>query len=200
MVKPTEITSVLRCKVALCGDAAVGKTALATAYTTRGQDYPKSYKMTSGVEVMVATVQVPETTTQVELYLYDTSGNDLFQEFVPQLWGGVYYAIIVFDKSNPESFDHCKRWLELLKTSRPDKERALKVILVGTKCDLPPQRHLVSTQQAAEWAATNGMEYFETSAEPPGRDYDAPFVALAKQFQKFYEETCRNYLDSVRNY
>lgn len=200
MVKATEITATLRCKVALCGDAAVGKTALATVYTTKCQQFPKAYKMTSGVEVVVASVQVPDTTVQVELYLYDTAGNDLFLEFVPQLWGGAYYAIICYDKTNPESFEHCKKWLELLKNSRPDKERALKVVLVGTKCDAPPQRHLVSTQAAAEWAAANGMEYFETSSEPPGKDYELPFVAIAKQFHKYYEETVRNYQDACRNY
>lgn len=38
---------------------------------------------TAGVEVVPANVQIPDTKTTVELYLYDTGGNDLFQD----TWG-----------------------------------------------------------------------------------------------------------------
>ena len=73
---------------------------------------------TTGVEVVVAQVPIPETTLIAELYLLDTSGSDLYKEALPQYWSGVYFAILVFDITNPESFDSCKQWNDELKKNR----------------------------------------------------------------------------------
>ncbi|MEW5316620.1 MAG: hypothetical protein WDW38_007981 [Sanguina aurantia] len=118
MVKPTEVTVVLRCKVAVCGDAAVGKSALISMFTSKGQKFPKAYSMTSGVEVIVAPVPVPDTTAMVELFLFDTAGNDLYKDSVSQYWNGVYYAILVYDVTDADSFEACKSWYEELKRAR----------------------------------------------------------------------------------
>lgn len=48
-----------------------------------------------------------------------------------QYWNGVYYAMLVFDMTNAESFDSCKLWLEELKKARPDPQHPLKCILVS---------------------------------------------------------------------
>ncbi len=73
---------------------------------------------TSGVEVVVAPVTIPDTTVSVELFLLDTAGSDLYKEQISQYWNGVYYAILVFDVSSMESFESCKAWFELLKSAR----------------------------------------------------------------------------------
>ncbi len=36
----------------------------------------------------------------------------------PQYWNGVYFALLVFDVTNPESFDSVKQWNEELKKAR----------------------------------------------------------------------------------
>lgn len=68
--------------------------------------------------MVVAAVQVPDTTTQVELFLVDTAGSDLYRDQVPSYWNGVYFAILVFDISSQESFAACRSWYDLLKQSR----------------------------------------------------------------------------------
>lgn len=73
---------------------------------------------TTGAEVVVSQVQVPDTTTAVELYLIDTAGSELYQDQVPSYWNGAYFAILVFDISNQESFAACRSWYDLLKQSR----------------------------------------------------------------------------------
>lgn len=73
---------------------------------------------TSGVEVVVAPIIIPETTVQVELYLLDTAGHELYKDQISQYWNGVYYAILVFDVSSMENFEACKAWYELLKSAR----------------------------------------------------------------------------------
>jgi transport family protein 27 len=178
-LKATDVTGVLRCKVAVCGgcswsrmaracpcnmrvqasmpcpcpgECAVGKSALISMFTSKGRKFPKDYNLvgwegalacsflhlmcpcilaggtlnssrihllqTAGVEVVVAQVPVPDTTMIAELYLMDTSGSDLYKEALPQYWNGVYYALLVFDVTSPESYDSCKLWAEELKKAR----------------------------------------------------------------------------------
>lgn len=199
-MKATEVTGVLRCKVAVCGDATVGKSSLISMLVSKGQKFPKTYTMTTGVEVTAVQVPIPDTTMLAELFLLDTSGSDLYKESLPQYWNGVYYAILVFDITSQESFDSCKAWNEELKKSRPDKERPLKAVLVAHKTDLPTQRHTVSLDIAESWATSCGMEFCSISSLPPGTGVEAPFVAIAKALHKTYEEKVATYVDASRNW
>lgn len=70
------------------------------------------------MDVVVAPVQVPDTTVLVELYLHDTSGSDLNKDSLAACWNGIYHAILVYDVSSQESYDACKLWLEELKKAR----------------------------------------------------------------------------------
>ncbi|KAG2493975.1 hypothetical protein HYH03_007902 [Edaphochlamys debaryana] len=198
--KPIDITATLRCKVAVVGEASVGKSSLISMFTSKGAKFPKQYLMTSGVEVVVAPVIIPDTTVQVELFLLDTAGNDLYKEQISQYWNGVYYAMMVFDVSSMESFEACKAWFELLKSARPDRERPLRAVLVANKVDLPPQRHQVRIEMAQEWATNNGLDFFDVAAAPPGKDIDAPFMNLATAFYKNYEDKTAAFQASCSSY
>ena len=79
---------------------------------------PPCTEQTTGVEVVVAQVPIPDTTLIAELYLLDTSGSDLYKEALPQYWSGVYFAMLVFDITSPESFDSCRQWNDELKKNR----------------------------------------------------------------------------------
>lgn len=198
--KPTDITATLRCKVAVVGDAAVGKSSLISMFTSKGLKFPKTYLMTSGVEVVVAKATIPDTTAAVEMFLLDTAGNDLYKEQISQYWNGVYYALLVYDVTSMDSFESCKAWYELLKSARPDRERPLRAVLVGTKTDLPPQRHQVRAELASDWATNNGLDFFQVSAAPPAQNVDAPFLALAQAFQRNYEERAAAFVEACRNF
>lgn len=117
-----------------------------------------------------------------------------------QYWNGVYFAILVFDVSNPDSFENVKNWSEELKKSRVDKERPIKAVLVATKTDLPSQRQIVSLDVAESWARSNGMDFSATSALPPGSDIDTPFVTIARALHKSYEERVASHIDASRNF
>ena len=66
----------LRCKVVIVGDTAVGKSALTQMFHSGGQRFPKNYFMTIGVDFCVKVVNIPDTDTAVELYLFDTAGQE----------------------------------------------------------------------------------------------------------------------------
>ena len=66
----------------------------------------------------MAQVPIPDTTLIAELYMLDTSGSDLYKESLAQYWSGVYFAMLVFDVTSPESFESCKQWNDEIKKNR----------------------------------------------------------------------------------
>jgi len=77
---------VIRTKVIVAGDPAVGKTALVQMFSSSGAKFPKTYQMTCGVEFCSKQVAIPDTDVSVELHIFDTGGQDLFTEMLPSLW------------------------------------------------------------------------------------------------------------------
>ena len=75
---------VLRCKVAIVGEATVGKSAMVQMFHTNGASFPKNYLMTQGVDFCVKEVAVPDTDATVELYIFDISGQQIYSRIVDQ--------------------------------------------------------------------------------------------------------------------
>lgn len=68
----------LRCKLAVVGDATVGKTALVATFINGHSAYPKNYVFTAGVEVLQKSVKIPDLPTSVELTIFDMGGQSIF--------------------------------------------------------------------------------------------------------------------------
>lgn len=73
---------------------------------------------------------------------------------------GAVGAMLVYDITRRQSFDHIPRWLDELR-SHADKN--IVIILVGNKTDLENQR-AVPTEDAKEFAQKEGLFFLETSA------------------------------------
>lgn len=73
---------------------------------------------------------------------------------------GAVGAMLVYDITKRQTFDHIPRWLEELR-SHADKN--IVIILIGNKCDLENQR-VVPTEDAKEFAEKEGLFFLETSA------------------------------------
>eukprot|EP00829_Urostomides_striatus_P010020 TRINITY_DN2274_c0_g1_i3.p1 TRINITY_DN2274_c0_g1~~TRINITY_DN2274_c0_g1_i3.p1 ORF type:complete len:153 (+),score=18.07 TRINITY_DN2274_c0_g1_i3:310-768(+) len=69
-------------------------------------------------------------------------------------------AMLVFDITDTESFQHVKEWLEEV---RQQASKNVSVVLVGNKTDLESKR-VISTEEAKNLANENNMPYIETSA------------------------------------
>ncbi|XP_072862843.1 intraflagellar transport protein 27 homolog isoform X5 [Chlorocebus sabaeus] len=67
------------------GDPAVGKTALAQIFRSDGAHFQKSYTLTTGMDLVVKTVPVPDTGDSVELFIFDSAGKELFSEMLDKL-------------------------------------------------------------------------------------------------------------------
>ncbi|XP_012692860.2 intraflagellar transport protein 27 homolog [Clupea harengus] len=174
----------LRARCILVGDAAVGKSALSQMFRSDGAHFQKIYSMTAGVELLTKSVNVPNTSDSVELYIFDSPGREIFAEASEKMWGQPSVMCLVFDISSEASFSSCGRWLERVRAHC----QGLQVpgVLVGNKSDLSSRRE-VETATAQEWAQSQGMEYFETSAKEM-ESCDAPFICLAQAFHTLYQD------------
>jgi len=193
-------TNMLRCKIAVVGDACVGKTALVQNFHTN--NYPKNYVMTSWVDFCVKQVKIPDTNVAVELYLFDTAGQSVFNqsEADTAYFENVNFVMAVYDVSNKESFESVPTWLSKARTRRSPSAPPLEGVLVANKVDLRGDdptdwsaRAVVAREAGMELAKREGLEYFETSAALQTGNLD-PFHFMADQFHRKYGDT----LDQAR--
>ncbi|XP_043535411.1 intraflagellar transport protein 27 homolog isoform X3 [Chiloscyllium plagiosum] len=168
----------------ITSDSTVGKSALVHAFRSESAHFLKNYTLTTGVEVFVNPVPIPDTADCVELFLFDSSGKEIFYDMVESQWELVAAICLVYDITSEASFNSCTKWLERARAQAPSGQ--LAGVLVGNKTDLAGRR-TVEYSQAQEWAAGQGLEYFETSAKEM-ENCDAPFQSLAKAFHRMYEE------------
>ncbi|XP_021056902.1 ras-related protein Rab-42 [Mus pahari] len=148
-------------RIALLGDARVGKTSLLRCYVSgAGEAAEPDPEPTVGVEFYSRSLQLPAG-LRVKLQLWDTAGQECFRCITRSFYRNMVGVLLVFDVTNRESFEHIQAWhQEVVSTQGPDK---VVFLLVGHKCDLSTR--CVSTQEAEELAASLGMGFMETSAK-----------------------------------
>merc|ERR1711920_445426 len=88
-------------------------------------------------------------------------------------------ALLVYDISRRESFDHVASWLE---QARQNANANIAIMLVGNKCDLNQQRQ-VSQEEGASFARSHGLQFTEASASS-GINVEDAFQGVAR---KIYE-------------
>ena len=156
--------------------------------------------MTIGVDFSVKMVNIPNSDKSVELYLFDTVGQSIFseQDLANKHWETANQVVVVYDVSKPETFQSCKKWLAKIRQIR--QGRPIPGVLVANKIDLEARRvgGGVSREDGQQFAASNGLCYFECSALTPNlgvsaggvlSNVDMPFYYLADEFRKRYERS-----------
>lgn len=73
---------------------------------------------------------------------------------------GAVGAMLVYDMTKRQSFDHMARWLDEL---RGHADKNIVIMLIGNKCDLGSLR-AVPTEDAEEFAQRENLFFMETSA------------------------------------
>jgi transport family protein 27 len=140
------------------------------------------------VDFCVKVVNIPETNAAVELYLFDTAGQSIFnqREHGTKHWENASMVVLVYDVGNRDSFAACAKWLQNVRSIRPNNP--VGGVLLANKIDLRDSgRAQVTVDEGMEFAKVNGLEYFECSAQQ-GTDVDAPFNFIADAFYRKYEE------------
>ncbi|XP_010519373.1 PREDICTED: ras-related protein RABA4a [Tarenaya hassleriana] len=143
-------------KVVLIGDSAVGKSQILARYAR--DEFSLDSKATIGVEFQTRTLVIDH--KSVKAQIWDTAGQERYRAVTSAYYRGAVGAMLVYDITRRQTFDHIPRWLEEL---RAHADKNIVIILIGNKSDLEDQR-AVSTEDAKEFAEKEGLFFLETSA------------------------------------
>ncbi|KAL3516540.1 hypothetical protein ACH5RR_023442 [Cinchona calisaya] len=143
-------------KIVLIGDSAVGKSQLLARFSRN--EFSLDSKATIGVEFQTRTVVINQKTVKAQIW--DTAGQERYRAVTSAYYRGAVGAMLVYDITKRQSFDHVARWLEEL---RGQADKNIVIMLVGNKSDLESLRD-VSTEDAKEFAQKENLYFMETSA------------------------------------
>jgi len=166
-------------KYVIVGDASVGKSNLLLRYTNG--EFREEYQLTIGVEFGSNNVQINDEIYRIQIW--DTAGQENFRSITRAYYKNSACALIVYDITRRASFDSISTWIEDCKNSSP---KSVFMILVGNKCDLEKDRE-VPEEEGREFAETNGMLFFETSAKT-GKNVEELFKESTAQIAKKINE------------
>ena len=140
-------------KVVFVGDTGVGKTSIIYKYmrneklvvpTIAGNSTPIDVHLNNG--------------NTVKLNVWDTSGSDNYQCLVPMYARTSQVAIIAFDITNEETFEHVENWLKYLNTN----SNTPNIFLVGNKldCESPFPNYSAKAEEYAQNHKMNFLSIF----------------------------------------
>jgi len=165
--------TVLRFKVILIGDAAVGKTSLLQRFIHNR--FTTEYNCTIGVDYWVKSLQLDNQQT-VDLQIWDTCGQERFKTITRQYYRDTQGCILVFDLTKRESFRNIEMWVEDIKNFSSEE---MTLIIVGNKCDIVESR-AVSKEEIDRFMNNYSYKYFEVSALT-GENVKLCFETISKQ-------------------
>lgn len=143
-------------KIVLIGDSAVGKSQILSRFARN--EFSLDSKATIGVEFQTRTLVIEH--KSVKAQIWDTAGQERYRAVTSAYYRGAVGAMLVYDITRRQTFDHIPRWLEEL---RGHADKNIVIILIGNKADLKDQQ-AIPTEDAKEFAEKEGLFFLETSA------------------------------------
>jgi len=139
------------------------------------------HEITIGIEFASKTIELNN--KLIKFQIWDTAGHEAFQSITRTYYKGAVGALLVYDITNKETFNHLETWLNEIKENG-DKD--VTIILVGNKCDLENQRQ-VTYDEGKNFADANGMLFLETSAKECKNVYEVFKVSASKILDNIYK-------------
>jgi Ras-related protein Rab-2A len=150
-------------KYIIIGDTGVGKSCLLLQFTDKR--FQPVHDLTIGVEFGARMISLGGETaaspTQIKLQIWDTAGQESFRSITRSYYRGAAGALLVYDLTRRDTFNHLSRWLE---EARQHSHSNMVIMLIGNKSDLDARR-AVSTEEGRDFAERNGLIFMETSAK-----------------------------------
>jgi len=175
-------------KYIIVGDTAVGKSCLLLQFTDKR--FQPVHDLTIGVEFGSRTITIDS--NSIKLQIWDTAGQEKFRSITRSYYRGAAGALLVYDITRRETFDHLQSWLE---DCRRYSNQNIVIMLIGNKSDLETKRE-VSREEGEAFAARNNLSFLETSAKT-SENVDKAFLDSAR---KIYETTETNGVDWSKQY
>ncbi|XP_074267645.1 ras-related protein RABA4d-like [Silene latifolia] len=168
-------------KVVLIGDSAVGKSQLLARFARN--EFSVDSKATIGVEFQTKTLVIDKKIVKAQIW--DTAGQERYRAVTSAYYRGAVGAMLVYDMSKRQSFDHIARWLEEL---RGHADKNIVIMLISNKCDLASLR-AVPIEDAKEFAERENLFFMETSALDSTNVETAFLTALTEIYRTVHKKT-----------
>lgn len=170
-------------KMLVIGDSAVGKTCLLERYSDNTFSY--SHISTIGVDFKLKSFQ--RDGKIVKLQIWDTAGQERFRSMISFYYRGAHGIMLVYDRTNLESFQNLKHWIRDLRKYCSEN---VELILVGNKSDLK-EEIVISSSEAREFAQAENIKYVIESSAKNGENVEKAFELLLNNVLE-----SRNYLEN----
>jgi small GTP-binding protein len=161
-------------KVVLLGDSGVGKSSLSLRFC-QGK-FPTFHEVTIGAAFLQQTVRLRDG-SQIKLSLWDTGGQERFRSMSSLYYRDAAGAVLVYDCTDPASFESVKYWMSELRAKGPPN---VVIVVAGNKSDAPSDKKRVDPAVAKSYCDDNNMPFFETSALS-GENVSALFEGLSSR-------------------
>lgn len=166
-------------KYIIIGDTGVGKSCLLLQFTDKR--FQPVHDLTIGVEFGARMITIDN--RQIKLQIWDTAGQESFRSITRSYYRGAAGALLVYDITRRETFNHLTRWLE---EAKQNSNSNMAIMLIGNKSDLD-HRRAVSTKEGEEFARANKLIFLETSAKTAANVEEA-FIRTAEKIYKNIED------------
>jgi len=163
----------IKFKLVVVGDPGVGKTSTILRFSDNA--FLRTYIPTMGVNITEKSFRVKKEI--LEIILWDIAGQSKFQTMRKHFYQGSEAIILVFDLTNPISFNSIKNWYaDVIKNM--DKQPKMIGYIFGNKSDLVDERKVQESEGLALAKELN-LEYIETSAMT-GNNVEYAFYKIAE--------------------
>ena len=117
-------------KVVLLGDTGVGKTCIANRFVFN--KYSDKDLPSKNATFVTKNFEVPQLKKNIRYQIWDTAGQERYRSMAAMYYKNAEAAILVYDLTNPKSFEGLKQWEKDL---RETNENQIPLAIVGNKLD-----------------------------------------------------------------
>ena len=166
-------------KIVVLGSTSVGKTALINRYCN-GTFQPDTLN-TIGAGFFTHNITLNG--FDVTLLLWDTAGEERFRSVAPSLLRGANGLILVFDVSQPSTFNDLTFYYEMfLDVVSVDMSSKLPILLLGNKIDL--EKFEITESQIENWCNKNRISLKYLVSAKNGINVEESFTKLVSSLLK----------------
>lgn len=166
--------SLVESKIVILGDSGVGKSSISLRFA-QGV-FPRTHEVTVGAAFLQNSVRLSDGSMH-KLQIWDSGGSERFRAMAPLYYRDAWGCLLVFDVTDPKSFESITYWLTELRVKGPDY---CVVYVVANKTDLLPAFDLTTVES---FCAKEAVKFFKVSALT-GTHVHAVFTELAQDISK----------------
>lgn len=162
-------------KIIILGDASVGKTSILIQFNSN--HFEQTIESTVGASFSTKVVETSN--GPVELFMWDTAGQEKYRSLIPMYTRSAVAAIIVVDITSQSSISSLDMWYDIVKQNCGLK--SCRIYIVANKFDLISESEKAAAiVNVKRWANEHSFPFFATSAKQ--------FETVQPVFQKIAED------------